>query len=347
MSQRTIQLTFFVSLTLLLLAFSFFVFKPYLGVVFLAAVFSVAFHPLYEKFVFKFGNKGFASFATIFVIFVCLLVPATLLSIALLREAVGLYNSIAFGGLDKIVFGINNLLTGANGLFGEVEISSYFSISGYFRDFLGWIIGHFDSLFSIVFGGIFNFVLMLLTLYYFLIYGDKIKKSLIFWSPLPDRYDEDLFLTLRASVDAVMRGRLLVSLAQGFFIGVGFLIFGVGNPVLWGFVGVIASLVPILGTSIVTLPAIVYLFVTGSIFSGVGLLLWAFVCVGFVDNVLSVFLLKDKIAIHPLIILFAILGGVEFFGPVGFIAGPVLVSAFISLLKIYPFIISLKGEQSY
>ena len=275
------------------------------------------------------------------------MVSAIFLSVSLLRESISLYDSLALGGFDRIVSSFNLLL---NNFFGSVfsgqDLSSYVSFDEYARNFLSWIIGHFDSVFSVVFGGLFNFVLMLLSLYYFLIYGEQIKKSLIFWSPLPDRYDEDILITLEASIDAVMRGRLIVSLAQGFLIGLGFWIFGIGNPVLWGFVGTIASLVPILGTSLVTLPAIAFLFVTGEVAFGIGLFLWSFVCVGFVDNVLSVIFLKDKIAIHPLIILFAILGGAEFFGPVGFVAGPVLISAFLSVLKIYPFIMNtVKTEQ--
>ena len=163
---------------------------------------------------------------------------------------------------------------------------------------------------------------------------------------MPDVYDEEVLETLRASVDAVLRGRFLIAVAQGVFLSLGFVIFGVGSPILWGFVGCIASLIPALGTSIITVPASIYLFINGNIGAGIGVLVWGALAVGFIDDTLSFFILKRKIKIHPLIILFSILGGVQFFGPIGFIAGPVLASAFFSILKIYPFIISYRSRQT-
>ena len=77
---------------------------------------------------------------------------------------------------------------------------------------------------------------------------------------------------------------------------------------LWGFVGGIASLLPVIGTSIVTIPGVIYVFIEGSTAAGIGLLLWSVLCVGFIDNILAFFFLKGRLLLHPLIILFAILG---------------------------------------
>lgn len=346
MSQKTIQLSFFIGLTLLLLTLSFFVFKPYLGVVFLSSVFAVVFYPFYQKLLAKFnGRRQIASMGTVLIILICILIPAILISISLLKEAAGLYSSLAMGGADKLISALNILLSRLSVFAGGDGFAPYFAVDTYARDLLGWIIGHFDSVFTAVFGGLFNFILMLLSLYYLFIYGEKIKSNLIFWSPLPDLYDESILNVLRSSVDAVMRGRLLVSIAQGLFLGIGFAIFGIGNPVLWGFVGGFASLIPIIGTSIVTIPAAVFLFLSGHIGAGIGLLLWGALCVGLVDNVLSFFFLKGKIDVHPLLILFAILGGVELFGPIGFLIGPVVISALFAFMKIYPFIMSRKENN--
>lgn len=340
MSQKTIQISFFVALTVCLFVLSFFIFKPYLGVIFLSSVLTVIFHPLYQKLLLKLdGRKAVTSFITVILIFICILIPVIILSVSLLKEAVGLYNSLAFGGADKIIGEINMLLSRFGGFFGD-GASPYLVVDVYARDLLNWIISHFDSVFTAVFGSLFNFILMLLSLYYLLIYGDKIKSNLVAWSPLPDTYDENIIFTLRSAVDAVIRGRLLVSIVQGFFVGIGFIIFGIPNPVLWGFVAGIASLIPILGTSIITLPAVVYLLIFKHFGSGIGLLLWSAICVGLIDNVLSFFFLKGRISVHPLVVLFSILGGVEIFGPIGFLVGPISVSAFMALIKVYPFLMS-------
>lgn len=346
MSNRTIQLTFFIGLTLGLFALSFFVFKPYLGVIFLSAVLAVAFNPLYQKLLIKFkGRRHLASVASVVIIFIGILIPAIIISISLLKEAVGLYNTLAFGGADKLILEVNNLVSRLGSFVSDGSFTPYFSVDTYARELLGWIISNFDSVFGIIFGSLFNFILMLLSLYYLFVFGDKIKRALVFWSPLPDQYDESIIDVLKSSIDAVLRGRLLVSIAQGLFLGIGFFIFGVGSPVLWGFIGGFASLVPIVGTSLVSIPAILYLLVSGHVGAGIGLFLWAALCVGLVDNVLSFFFLRNKINLHPLIILFSILGGVEFFGPIGFLVGPVTVSAFAAFLRIYPLIMSARQEQ--
>jgi predicted PurR-regulated permease PerM len=347
MSQKTLQLSFFIALTLGLLILSFFVFKPYFGVIFISGVFAVSFYPLYEKLVSKFNErKNLAAFVTTFLILVFIIIPVVILSALLLKEAVNLYNSIAFGDGSQIFISPINALVGKLGyLFPSGVIDSQINLELYARNVLSWIIGHFDSVFSAVFGSVLNFVLMLISLYYFFIFGDKIKKSLVVWSPLPDKYDEEFIQTLKSSIDAVLRGRILVSIIQGVFIGIGFAVFGIGSPVLWGFVGGIASLVPILGTSVITIPAVVYLFLSGNFSAGTGLLLWGALVVGLIDNAVSVIFLKNKIKVHPLIVLFSILGGMEVFGAIGFLVGPVVISAFIALLKIYPFIMFNKKEH--
>jgi len=346
MSQKTIQLFFFVALTLGFLVLLFLVFKPYFGVIFMAGVFAITFYPLYEKLVKKFNErKNLAAFVATSFVLIFIIIPVVVLSGLLLKEAINLYNLIAFGGgSETFISQVDILVNKLNSLFSSGMLDSQINLELYARNTLGWIIGHFGSISGAVFGGILNFILMLISLHYLFIFGDRIKKNLVTWSPLPDQHDEEFIQTMKSSIDAVLRGRILVAVVQGVFIGLGFAIFGVGSPVLWGFVGGVASLVPILGTSVITVPAIAYLFLTHHIGAGVGLLVWATIAVGLIDNFISMIFLKNKIKVHPLIVLFSILGGIEVFGAIGFLVGPVIVSAFIALLKIYPFIIFYKEK---
>ena len=345
MSQKTIQLSFFIALTLGLFMVSFFVFKPYLGIIFISSVLSIAFYPLYQKFLFWFKEReGLAAITTLLVIVVVIVIPIIFLSTSIFTEAVDLYNSIVFqDGAQKIVV-YTDAISSKLGQTIFRESTFQINIEDYLKDTLSWIIGHFDSIFAVVFKGVLGFFLMLISIYYLLRNGHHIRESVIMWSPLPDHYDTEILTVLRSSVDAVIRGRFLVAVAQGFFLSLGFVIFGVANPILWGFVGSIASLIPALGTSLITIPAALYLFLNGNIGAGIGILIWGVLAVGLIDDALSLFILKRKIKIHPLIILFSVLGGIQFFGPLGFIAGPVLVSAFLSLMKVYPFIMSYKKE---
>ena len=344
MSSKTIQLAFFAVLTVGLSVLLFFILKPYLAVIFISGVFAVTFYPLYKKLVDKFnGRKSLASFATTFLILIFIIIPVIVISVFLLKEAVDLYNSMAFGnGPQGLISQADILVNKFSSWFPSGVIDSQINLEIYARNLLNWIIGHFDSVSSAVFGGILNFILMLVSLYYLFIFGDKIKRGLLVWSPLPDEYDEEFIQTLRSSIDAVLRGRILVSIIQGVFIGIGFAIFGVGSPVLWGFVGAMISLIPILGTSVITIPAVAYLFLSNNFGAGIGLLIWGALIVGLIDNFISALFLKGKIKVHPLVVLFSILGGMEVFGAIGFLVGPVVVSAFIALMKIYPFIMFYK-----
>lgn len=344
MPKRTIQLSFFIVLTLLLFVLSFFILKPYLGIVFLATVLSVIFYPVYQNLSLLFkGRKSLAAISTLLVIVFVIVIPVTFIVGVVFNQAIDLYNAIAFGENSYNIAAVNELVSSTVGNYFLNDASFTINLQDYLKDVLGWIISHFDSFFAAVFKGVLGFFLMLLSIYYILRNSEKIKNQIVLWSPLPDNYDEEILLALKSSIDAIFRGRFLVSVAQGFFISVGFLIFGVPDFVLWGFVGSIASLIPVLGTSIITLPAVIYLFLNGNTGAGIGLLIWAAVAIGFVDDLLTFFVMKGKTKIHPLVILLSILGGMRFFGPIGFIAGPVAVSAFIALARIYPFLM-YKGE---
>lgn len=346
MSQKTIQLSFFIALTLGLLVVSFLVFKPYLGIIFISCVLSIICNPVYQKLISWFkGREGLAAITVLVMVVFIIIIPLVFIATSVFSEAVGLYNSIVFQGEASKIIIYSDSISSKLGQIIFQDPSVRLNIQDYLKDVLSWIIGHFDSIFAAVFKGVLGFFLMLISVYYLLRNGSLIRKNVILWSPLPDHYDEEVLLGLRSSVDAVIRGRFLVAIAQGFFLTLGFLIFGVANPILWGFVGSIASLIPALGTSLITIPASLYLFLNGNIGAGVGILIWGAVAVGLVDDALSMFILKKKIKIHPLIILFSVLGGIQFFGPIGFIAGPVLVSAFLSLLRIYPFIMSYQKPE--
>lgn len=347
MSQKAIQISFLAVFTAGFAVLLFFIFKPYLGVVFVSGILSIVFYPLFKKLTAKFkDNKSLAALVTTLLILIFIIIPLAALSVLLLKEAVDLYNLVALGGKTQgFIQQVNVLLEKVNALLPVGVLDAQVDFEPYVRNILNWVIGHFDSVFATIFGGVLNFFLMLVSLYYLFILGDKIKDGLVSWSPLPDKYDEEFIQTLKSSVDAVLRGRILVAAVQGLLIGVGFAVFGVGSPVLWGFVGGIASLIPMLGTSIVTVPAIAFLFFTHHFAAGLGLLIWGSIIVGLVDNVFSVVFLRNKIKIHPLIVLFSILGGVEVFGAIGLLAGPVVVSAFLSLIKIYPFIVPYKNQQ--
>ena len=97
----------------------------------------------------------------------------------------------------------------------------------------------------------------------------------------------------------------------------------------------ITALVPGVGTALVITPAIIFLFLTGNTFGGVGLLVWGFTAVGLIDNFLGPKIVGRGMQLHPLAVFLAVLGGLAFFGPLGFLLGPLVMSVCVALVDMY------------
>lgn len=175
----------------------------------------------------------------------------------------------------------------------------------------------------------------LIALYYLLKDGGKFTEYLVQLSPLEDKDDRFIVNRLKLAVHSTVKGNLIIGLIQGVVTATGFAIFGVPNPILWGGVSVITALIPSVGTALVLGPAIVYLFVSGDTLSGLGLTIWAILAIGIVDNMLGPKLVGQGMKLHPLSVFVSVIGGMAFFGPLGFILGPLALNITLALVDIY------------
>jgi predicted PurR-regulated permease PerM len=172
-------------------------------------------------------------------------------------------------------------------------------------------------------------------MYYVLKDGRKLAAYIVHVLPFDQSAEQLLLKKLHTSVISVVRGSLATAVLQGIVAGLGFFLVGVPNAALWGSATMIASLIPILGTALTIVPAVLYLALTGSIIPAVLLILWGFFVVSVVDNIFRGQFMKKGIDVHPFFILLSVLGGLEFFGPIGFISGPLLLAIVTALLDIY------------
>ena len=210
-----------------------------------------------------------------------------------------------------------------------------FDVNEKVKSFISYISSNITNIFSATVSAFFSFVLMLLIIFYFLKDGASWRKSMVILSPLGDNEDEKIISRLALSVNAVIKGFLFIALIQGILMGFGLWLFNISNPALWGVIAAIASLIPTFGTSIVSIPAIIFLFITGDSGSAIGLIAWSTMLVGTIDNFLSPLIVGTKTNIPPLLILFSILGGISLLGPVGILVGPLTVSLLYTLISIY------------
>lgn len=320
----------------------FFIFQPFIYALILAVIFATVFAPVHKRIlaIMREWHATAAILSTIFVL-VVIFVPITLLSTQIFKEATQLSSTIADnGGTRGLMQGLEEVVRGMG--FTSVP-SSAFDLNQYFKKGLVWITEHLGTVFSNIAKIVSSIIVMLIALYYLFKEGALLKKNAITLSPLQDVYDETIFRKLEVAINSVVRGSIAVGLVQGVLTAIGLAIFGVPNPVLWGSVAAITALIPAIGTSIVLLPAILFLFFTGQEPSAIGLLVWGIIAVGLVDNVLGPKLVGKGAKLHPFLILLSILGGVTFFGPVGFLFGPLVLALLFAFLEIYSTVLRKRG----
>ena len=330
------QFYFLLVLLVAILVLSFYVLRPFVSVFILAVVFTVIFQPLYRRILkYCFNHEGLAALFTTIIVAVIILTPLTFLGIRILKELSQLYFSLTEGG------GKDNFINVFNGL--AENFRRYFllppefsiNLQQYLKEGLNWLLHNLGALFSNFASILAASFVFLVSLYYLLKDGQKIKQTVINYSPLANLDDEMILNKLELAISSIVKGNFTIALIQGFLTTIGFTIFGVPNAILWGATASIASLIPSVGTSLVFIPAIILMFVGGQVFSAVGLLLWGMLAVGLIDNFLGPKLIGRGMKLHPLLILFSVFGVLAFFGLIGFILGPIVLSLLFALLHIY------------
>lgn len=340
MSVQHLQVGFFFIFILGILWLNYFIFLPYLSVLFLALVFAIIFDPLYEKILKTFrGRSSLAALVTVFLVLMIIVGPISFFGTLLFQEASNLYTSAISetGPISSSQHVFNTVGIYIEKLFPGFSISqAEFDFTLYTKQGLSWLINHTSIFFRGFVKIAFGLFLMLLALFYFFRDGKKFIDSLIDLSPLSDSSDKKLVERVVIAINSVVRGYIVIGIVQGFMTGIGLALFGVPNAVIWGFVAAIASFIPTIGTSLVLIPGILFLFISGSAAQATGLILWGTVAVGLIDNLLGPMLIERGVKIHPFLILISALGGLSYLGPVGFLAGPVLLSLLFALLDLYP-----------
>lgn len=331
MNNQKLQNYFFLFLLLSTTVLIFFVFYPFIGVLALAAILALALLPTYEKMKFIFRVDWLSSLVVITLLAVFIIIPLTLLGWQIFKDAQLLYTDAI---TNRIVY-VDNINTFLEGPLQRIIPDFSIDLNIYVQKLLNWFVGNIGPLVSSTTQILFDLLLVSIALFFFLKDNSKIRKLLLEISPLDDRYDNLIIEKLDNAVNSVIKGSLLIAVIQGVLAGIGFWIFGVPSAAFWGTVGVIAALVPGIGTSIVILPAIAYLFVNGSYLAALGLFIWGTIMVGSIDNVLRTIIYKQGVSAHPIFILFAVFGGLSLFGPLGLIFGPIVLSFYLTLLEIY------------
>lgn len=328
-NERTAS-NFFLCLLVLSMILVALMFLPYLGAFVLAIVFAIIFGPLYRKLKGAMPHyESFAAFISVVLAIIVILIPLVFFGVVIFREAQGVYATLAVGGGLPALTTIRNWISG---VFPSLNIN----FGQYLELFLNWLIANIGPIFSQILQITITLFLSVFTFYFLLKDGPKIHDAIIRVSPLKHDDTEKILGKLTRMASSVIKGSLVVSVLQGILVGLGFYIFGLQNPVLWGSVAVICALVPMFGVAIVVVPTAIILLVSGSPTVAILFTVWGLLLPALVDNFVRPRLIDHDTDVHPLLVLFSVIGGITVFGPIGLILGPLALSLLLTLSEIYP-----------
>jgi len=327
---------------LIILAFVLFgaylVFKPFLLEILVSAILVSIFYTPYQKLVkITKGRKNLSALIMCLAVALLVIIPLANLLVFAVRQVPDAYNKVLEfssnnGTVDSIIDGsfydkVNFLNLDKNSV-----KSAILEIAKEVKDLI--ISSGTTSLIVNTTSFFVSLVLIIFTMFFFFVDGDKMLNRLMYWTPLPNKYDKAIFKKFRDVSHSTMIATFVTAIAQGLIGAIGFMV--VGLPAFFaGIAMAFFSLIPYVGTAIVWLPFGIYLLVTGQIWQGVFLLIWGGAVVGWTDNLIRAYLIKDKAQVHPIFIIFSILGGIIAFGFWGVIFGPLIISLAVTILHIY------------
>ncbi len=328
---------FFFGLIIILGLAILYIVRPFFYPIFWAAIIAVLFYPVYCWLRKHFKSSSLSSFLTVSLVIIILFLPLSLLSTLIVNESIDLYQTVSQGNYIQKVSGVENWLqTTAIGPYIEkVKTEGIIYAADATKTISIFLFNNLKSITQNSLKFFFMLFIMLYALFYFLRDGKRILKRLMYLSPLGDKYEAMLYEKFTSTTRATLKGTLLVGLIQGTLGGILFLATGVEGAFIWGVVMVAFAIIPALGPFIIILPAGIIMLALGNIWQGVVILAVGLGFIGMIDNFIRPPLVGKDIQMHPLLVLFATLGGLLLFGISGFVIGPVIAALFIAIMSIY------------
>jgi predicted PurR-regulated permease PerM len=355
---RLAGVIFFGLVALVILWATFRIIWPFLTPILLAAMVVTLTHGLYVRLRQRMRDRS-ALAATIMLIGITFLVviPLFLITIALVHEANLLIADFQSGETRQILarLDLTNRLDFLRRWipgFDPATVSPQRLLLPIVEGIPGFVARHGGTVVGGIAGLVIAFFLFLLATYYFYVEGEKIRREVSVLSPLPRRYDEEFGRQFKNVIDATFRGYVVTGLASGVATTIGLVIAGVPAALFWGAFATLLSLLPLVGPPVVWVPAALYLYFMATVgqagmWQPVLLTVWGVVVVPVVEHVVRPWAMKGRSQLPAIPLLFAVLGGMEAFGFIGLVIGPLVFSLLMSIVDIYKqsFRISSNGRE--
>ena len=313
------------------------VFRYYFWDFLFALLLYMALKPVYDYIQKGVGKRGLAAGIMIFVMIVLVMVPLFFMAVELVNQIyvlVGLVQEQIQSGTPEKIYNselVQRLIATLN--IDTAAIAS--KVTEFVQKFSGTVLASLQAVIAYPIGFILDVFLMLLMLFFLFKDGYRLSPVVYRTLPFPDDLEHKVIDRLKEVVRVLLTGNLLIMILQGVLVGVGLLMVGIHLAFLGGGLAAILSLIPVIGTSLVWVPAVVYLVLAGSYVKALVLGLW---CLGWyllLENVVKPKVFGQKLNFHPIVFFFLLLGSIQAFGLPGVFVGPLLLTLYFSLWEIY------------
>jgi predicted PurR-regulated permease PerM len=329
-----------VALTAIALYLCWTILKPFLSVLLWASVLTLVFYPAHAWWLRRLGRPSLAAFVSTMLVITTIIVPVVLVSSAVIRQLQGVATT-AQGQVTAMIadpaqterlqelFALAYEYLGVEeaqvreGLQQAATNASQFLVQGTVN-VLGGALGFVLSTFFVMF-----------TMYYLFKDGPRAAEAMRDLLPVGQERGNRLVARTADIISASVYGVVVIAIVQGTLGGLMFWVLGLPSPLVWGVVMVVFATIPMLGTFVVWVPAAIFLAVSGHVVKAVVLTVWGALVIGMVDNFLRPRLVGQRAQMHELLIFFSVLGGLQVFGVLGILLGPVVVALALGMLEAF------------
>lgn len=310
--------------------------QPFLDVMLWAAVLATVFQPAHRRLLARLRHPGWTATVSTLLVIVTILGPVTLITLAVIDELRDVAATLETSPVRLLDFDSPVIGPWLRWIDQYVDVDRLKNPAFIRQQLEGWT-GRLANSTIFVVGGALSVIvqtmLVVFTMFYLFRDGDAIGRAVYDMLPLERSQTRDVIARTGEVVGATVYGVIVIALIQGSLGAFIFWALGLPSPLLWGVVMFLLSMIPMAGAFLVWAPATVFLAVTGAWTRAAILLAWGVLVVSTIDNLLSPRLVGKRTRLHELLVFFSVLGGLDVFGVLGVVLGPVVVAVTLALIE--------------
>ncbi len=311
----------------------FYLFRPFLIEIIIAAILASVFFNFYEKLTKKLLKKKYlAALLMCFLLFLFIIIPTISLIIYTANQAPGAYKSVVEFlsevdlSVEEGVFSILNISV-------DLEETVKVFILDSAKEISNWLVSGVTIILRETTNFIISLLIIIITMFFFFVNGREIVSQLIYWSPLPNHYDLEIIKKFRQISYNTVFSLFAAAFVQGSLSALGLLV--VGWPFVFTFIiSAVLSIIPYM-LGLFFIPIIIYLLLDGQIWRAIFITIWNLIIVVNLDELVRAYIIKGKSEVNMIFMVFALLGGIVLFGFWGIFIGPIILALAFAILHIY------------